>query len=81
MDNHEVVHNDGQPERGSLTPEKEQCGKVGLVPGLHPVRAVEFQAEKPISFAATYRSPPHCHPPILLPTDPSPPPPPSHKAC
>jgi hypothetical protein len=54
VDNHEVVANDGLPERGALHPAQERCGKVGLFKGLHPVRAVEFQANKPISFAATY---------------------------
>ena len=55
MDSRKVVSNDGQPDRGALLPAKEQCASVGLIAGLHPVRAVEFQAEKPISFAATYR--------------------------
>ena len=48
MDSRKVVSNDGQPDRGALLPAKEQCASVGLIAGLHPVRAVEFQAEKPI---------------------------------
>jgi len=57
VDDHEVVANDGRPDRGSLEPEKERCAKVGLFKGHHPVRSVEFQAEKPVSFAATYSGP------------------------
>jgi len=57
VDSRKVVSNDGQEDRGALRPEKEECASIGLIAGLHPVRAVEFQAEKPVSFAATYSGP------------------------